>query len=50
MKSLARIPVELVTKLLFFVCRAYVEWYMRFYNLPFSHDIESYLDVADIRK
>lgn len=41
---------DYILRIIYFVCRAYVEFYFRYADLPYQHDIELYLDVADIRK
>lgn len=33
-----------IIEILYFICRAFVEWYFRYYDLPYCHDIECYLD------
>lgn len=39
-----------ILRIVYFICRAYVEFYFRYADLPYQHDIELYLDIADIRK
>lgn len=50
MKKLLSFSRDSILRIVYYICRSYVEWYFRFADLPFQHDIEVYLDVADLKK
>lgn len=35
--------ITVVVEILFYICRAYVEWYFRYYDLPYKYDLEDLL-------
>lgn len=44
MKRILSFTGRQVLEVVYFLSRAFVEWYFRYYDLPFKHEIECYLD------
>lgn len=41
--KLAKISVDGVLKIIFWICRSYVEWYWRFADLPYPDDLNAWI-------
>lgn len=35
--------IRAIIEIIFFICRAYVEWYFRYFDLPYKFDLEDLL-------
>lgn len=47
MKRLAKIPVEMILKIFFIICRTYVLWYFGYKDWPYQYDLYSVLDTSN---
>ena len=41
--KLAKIPIDLILKIVFWICRAFVDWYWKYADMPYPSDTMCWL-------